>query len=556
MVRISTIYDKTINKRVFLVRGDERYAHSTSTIVSVGNKKSSTAIGYVVPITVNVRRDVGSSKVVVYDNDDVINVIDWSESQVDGLPFDSPSLAWDSEHIIKVEYMGNSQCSPSSATYTIPAEANPDKYDTELTITTLNRLTYPNISQNVVVSVTCEQSNINGETISFYVDNELVDTATVDEGTATISLSLTDVGLHTLKAQFLGSVNHYASSVEQTISCGLIAELTGLPSATVIGGKNYVEGVAYPYGDITGSITSATYIIYGYVGNTRYNLGSGSLDSYGTFRDKQITFNRAYDSIELNVIRSNTTFKSEKYPVQAYNIQSIELEGKSIVADGFYNYIDGSLVANSGTVVNVPVNITVDGSPYGEFRTDESGGFEVPIQANGSGNRSVTASVSTDYASQYVTASFSFEDVLQYWSRIDGEYNQNYTTGNTRVLKLNNGYKLECIDNNNQGIILFPSIGVDENYTVEYDQIMGSGDRTRVQIGMIVYTGQTEWTGKHIKYVRENGIGSLYIGGVLEQQESDTLAEFRFGINLYGGGQKGYKQSYLLIDNFKLKRGA
>lgn len=554
MVRISTIYDKTINKRVFLVRGDERYAHSTSTIVSVGNKKSITAYGFVVPITVNVRRDIGSSKVVVYDNDNVINVIDWSESQVNGLPFDSPSLAWDSEHIIKVKYMGNSQCSPSSATYTIAAEPNPNKYQTSMEFSKLTQLASINTEYTAEVQITTEQLSIDGETITFYLDGETIGSATVDENKASITYSSTNAGKSRISASFVGSTNHYPSQVEAEIGFGLDVQITNtIPTIALRDGSNFDISVK-PFIEEYEEELSYTFRLEAYNPRTSryetiYNQITRSGESFSVFT----YLNEFYLKVRARINFKNKVYYSPEYDLKMYQVIDVLFDEPPIAVNGFLSNITGTLdYTGNADLLSVPIDLT--GAITERIYSDELGGFEIDYWGTGEGNVSITATI--PQRNYPATATINFEDVLQYWSRTNGEYNQSYSAANARVLKLNNGYKLECIDNAKSGVILFPPLSVDDDYTVEYDQIMGSGDRTRVQIGTIVYNGQTEWTGKHIKYVREDGVGSLYIDGVLEQQEPDTLAEFRFGLNLYGGGQKGYKQSYLLIDNFKLKRGA
>lgn len=549
MVRISTIYDTDINKRVFLVRGDERYARSTSVVLSVGEYTSSTALGYIVPITVNVLRDMGSAKVVVYDNDHVINMIDWSENQPTAMTFNSPTLAWGTDHIITVKYMGNEQCSPSSATFTIESKINPNKYQTSLSFNNLTRLTYPNTTYQLRVNATCTELTLDGQDIEFYLDYEKIGTATIENGVATYSYSTTKTGLLNVEAKYNGGQNQYASSVSNTISSGLNVELTGLPSATTVGGTSYVEGVVYPYGDVTGSLSNITYIIYGYVGNSKYNIGSGTFDGYGTFQDKQITLDKAYDSIELNAIKSGKTFKSEKYPIQVYNITDIDFDYNPIVANNFLNTIRGTLQSQGGAINDVPIEVS--GGHIDTVYTDTNGDFTYPLWGEGKGDVTLTFTISTDYASDYVQRQITIEDVMQYWDIQDREYNQEYTSVNARILKLTNGYKIDTIDSTDEGFIRI-WVGSQLNYSVEYDQITGTGNRNRIQVGQVIYQGETEWTGTHIKYVRENGIGSFYINDVLEAQAPDDSLYFMFGVNMVYNS--AWLHSMIIIDKFKLKR--
>ena len=71
MARISIYYDDVEKEQFFMVRGDERYARSTKTLLSIGTP-SLDITSFDVSATVNVLRDTGEGQVVIYDNDDVI----------------------------------------------------------------------------------------------------------------------------------------------------------------------------------------------------------------------------------------------------------------------------------------------------------------------------------------------------------------------------------------------------------------------------------------------------------------------------------------------------
>lgn len=550
MVRISTIYDKTINKRVFLVRGDERYAHSTSTIVSVGNKKSITAYGFVVPITVNVRRDIGSSKVVVYDNDDVINVIDWTENQTEALEFDSTSLAWDSEHIIKVEYRGNSQCSPSSATYTIAAEPNPNKYQTSMEFSKLTQLASINTEYTAEVQITTEQLSIDGETITFYLDGETIGSATVDENKASITYSSTNAGKSKISASFLGSTNHYPSQVEAEIGFGLDVQITNtIPTIALRDGSNFDISVK-PFIEEYEEELSYTFRLEAYNPRTDryetiYNQVTRSGESFSVFT----YLNEFYLKVRARINFKNKVYYSPEYDLKMYQVIDVLFDEPPIAVNGFLSNITGTLdYTGNADLLSVPIDLT--GAITERIYSDELGGFEIDYWGTGNGNVSITATI--PQRNYPATATINFEDVLQYWSRTDGEYNQDYDSFNTRILKLNNGYKIECIDNTNPGVIVI-NVGLDVNYTVEFDCIINYGGHNRVQIGSVVHSQTTPyWQGNTLKYIRNNGIGSLYVNDELIQQNPDESDLFLLGLNI----TSGKTNSNITIDNFKLKRGA
>ena len=112
MVRLSIFHDKDINEQVFMVRGDERYARSTSTVMEL-REVSLQSEYFLQDIFVNVLRDVGNAGLVVYDNGVPIYTMNTWQSTDTGRVITLPALAYDSEHNLRVKYIGNGQCSPS-----------------------------------------------------------------------------------------------------------------------------------------------------------------------------------------------------------------------------------------------------------------------------------------------------------------------------------------------------------------------------------------------------------------------------------------------------------
>ena len=154
MVRLSTVYDSELKEQVFKLRGDEDYARTTKTLLKLGNVTLD-SFSFDLDISVDVLRDRGDSKILVYDNDILMplyenNVlvgesIDWS-SQDTAKTLQLKGLDYDVQHNIVAKYMGNNKCSPSnSITQTITRE---DTYRTEsiLTLTNATQQFNPNAS--------------------------------------------------------------------------------------------------------------------------------------------------------------------------------------------------------------------------------------------------------------------------------------------------------------------------------------------------------------------------------------------------------------------------
>jgi len=238
MARVSVVYDKDIKEQVFMVRGDERYTHSTKTVIELRDIVEEDDYGYVQELFVNVYRDIGEANLIVYDNDVVINVIDdWSSTDT-GRVIELPQITYEGEHNIKVKYMGNNQCSPSMSNLIhIDSKENPNKEDIPLHITAS---AYTDINSTISCDVYFEDrpASSYGKEIKVYFDDELKGTATIDSSTGNAHVEF-NTGLTprlaTIKAVFGGSLFMNAKTVSKTVSVGYKLEVVSAPQALVTG---------------------------------------------------------------------------------------------------------------------------------------------------------------------------------------------------------------------------------------------------------------------------------------------------------------------------------
>ena len=116
MARVSIYYDSVEKEQFFMVRGDERYARATKTILELGTQTippSGTTFSQ--ELIVDVLHDKGDGKIVVYDNDDTVYVIeDWSSSDT-ARTIQLTDLNYEVEHNFNATYIGNNQCQGSSS---------------------------------------------------------------------------------------------------------------------------------------------------------------------------------------------------------------------------------------------------------------------------------------------------------------------------------------------------------------------------------------------------------------------------------------------------------
>lgn len=255
MVRISTKYDNTIvnNKevgKVFMIRGDEGYARTTDMIFNTitDNTSADSIQGYKVAFCYDVLRDVGSSTVILYDNDIVLKEFDWSSDngmQYIGTTNDhtviDPTtclyLPYDEEHNLWMKYNGN--------TNSLYSKSKPVKVYCDLPLEFYTNITYDNINLSGD-DITFDLSlTIHGEvtsatyhkSIELYLDDELVDTVTTgsDSNVANCELNGITRGHHIITAIVVGDEDIYTATKSYEFDAGYDISIVSYPNPFING---------------------------------------------------------------------------------------------------------------------------------------------------------------------------------------------------------------------------------------------------------------------------------------------------------------------------------
>lgn len=230
MVRCSIFYDKNLKEQLFMVRGDERYARSTKTTMTIGTPTLHSA-NFDLPITVNVFRDVDGASLIVYDNDDPLITIDDWQSTDSGRTITLNGLGYDADHNIYVRYIGNGKCSPSSSKTELINITNPYVFDATLDVT-VPPIVEGSIS-DISITLSNDESatyNENQELLIYYDGNQIATETTDEYGEATTSVSnVGAIGLHELKIVFEGSLNLIPVTKTIPISVGYQLQVTDYP---------------------------------------------------------------------------------------------------------------------------------------------------------------------------------------------------------------------------------------------------------------------------------------------------------------------------------------
>ena len=472
MVRLSIFHDKDINEQVFMVRGDERYARSTSTVMELRDVSLQSEY-FLQDIFVNVLRDVGNAGLVVYDNDVPIYTMNTWQSTDTGRVITLPALAYDSEHNLRVKYIGNGQCSPSMSKSETVNITNPYYFDSSLTITV------PPI-QSEYVTVTLTLSNTEStewsanQPLEVYYDNTLIDTATTNnQGVATTTVTVGNIGLHELKVVYKGS-NHLTNCTETVpISVGRKAEFISYPLVGV-----HMQDATFKVkltDFLDNPIANENMVIRSHFNGESYVFGYGQTDSQGL-----ITITGTIDNTKCDGTFSVVAYNIEDTSIS--NVRIVTVNSLSVDYSAPRLYYNENLIisANIGeNIEGVPVRFIQDGTTT-EISTNTYGIATKSIRGTGT-QRTRQFKVTCGNQESDVT---TMSDYLAYLSKVNEDIQKGtYAIPYGSLLNLQSIFRL---DSGSQGFALLNfNIGsINFNYSFVIEGIVSSSN---ISIGIGTY---------------------------------------------------------------------
>lgn len=466
MVRVSTVYDKDIKEQVFMIRGDERYARSTKTVIELRSIVEEDTFGYIQEIFVNVFRDVGEGSLTVYDNDVVITVIDdWSSTDT-GRVIQLPQLAYESEHNIRVKYMGNGRCSPSMSNLIhIDSKENPNKHNIPLLMNT----TFVSFDEHETIPVQVYfegyPSEYDNKEIKIYYDDEYIDTVPISplNGEARINIDCGTNGLHKVKAVFEGTLLMNAKSVTTDIGVGYNLAITSAPRVLITGDTVTFKVKLTDYFNtpkegksIVATVHDTGNVLIGASGQTG---SDGRVTLTGT-----VPANVGDGTIDFK--HSNKVLNFIKLP--SANITSFTLNS---AIPRLYINEENVLSASIGqSKRGIPItfkDVTWD-TPTERILTDDNGIATKTIKGRGIETQEWIASVG------HISERLKLPDYYQYWERSENVQIGDYTlSSGASLLKLPNYFKLYAASGR---ITLTIDVPNNVLYTLEIQDVYASAE--------------------------------------------------------------------------------
>lgn len=559
MAQLNTIYDKDLKEKIFILKGEERYARTTDCILEEITHESGADVDpetgrridwnhyidyMLLEFRIDVLRDIGASYVTLYDNDEVIGVYDFDTNShhIDFKYEDAEHdnrlrFTYDVEHNVYAKYMGNKNCLKSKSKMYTFKEDTPQAYVSSITYTGLNSF-YNGGTTSISFSATLVgEEGYASKTLKVYDGSTFKGSFTTgNDGSASVTITGLSNGSHNIRTVFEGDEYLSASEYTQGVSIGYIIKVPKYPSY-VLNNEDVVYTVFvtdyfnYPVSNVSVHTTTNE----GTVGSS---VTTGS-DGFATVTIPNSSFNTfVQDGLLVYGCESDDGSSSRGVMTSWYNNASVTLTARdSIISSNISTLL-------TGRVSNVNKSVTVglssnkkQGTDY--ISTSDDGSFSYfPYTGEGLGDTIITASITGS------SGTTNIEDVLQYWENKGRMYNINYTTTAGTVTKQSNGWRFDSVNNDTYSAC---SVSLNEdweniNSSVEFKVMEVSG------VNEIIRTSTTVSVGDifRIEKYTDSNECKIYKNGQLIDTFSTVFVQ-----SIIFFGSNG---CYMVLDKIKQKR--
>lgn len=313
MLNISTEYDKKVGK-VFVVRGEEGYAKTTDTTFDIitDNTSNNSIEGYKVGFKYNVLRDVGSSKIVLYDDDTALAEFDWdsddSETYVGVLsdhttidPSTCVYLTYGVEHNLFMRYKGNTNCMKSRSRTVKVYEPIPQEFKSSIEFSDIT-ISNHTINLDLVLLVNNQETSAtHNQSIEVFVDDVsygLFKTG-ANSNHAIATLEDIEYGSHNITVNLMAneSINDAINSTE--VSVGYSVEILKYPYPFITGTRNIVR---VQVSDMLGEPVVGEEVVFGSYSADTDDEGIATLDVRSITSDTYRAYCNGYSSDSIDVV--------------------------------------------------------------------------------------------------------------------------------------------------------------------------------------------------------------------------------------------------------------
>lgn len=404
MVRLSTVYDKDINKKVFVARGDESYARTTNCelIISPYMIWTDEIRGMrISSATINLYRTFGPAQLTLYDGE--IPIETWHiASATTTKEVTDIYLSYDVTHELWAKYEPlDHQCLPSKSKKVELYEPIPYELKMNFDMLTFDGQIDVGSSVSIYAQLAQNGSFPTGKqaTIMVYVDGDYVKSVT-STGNSNFNISDISEGKHTVRLEITNTNDWYGTVAEFTVMVGYKLEWISYPAQFLNGSSNQIEIHVRNYNDELIATNYDPVSIFKKGSNEMLeNLGyAAQTDGVAVITVENIPSTGEYYA-------SYHGSKSETKIFALYNPDGLTLVPTSLMMGvGDTNVL--SVTLNDGRD-NVPVTFEINGNKTNVLSV--SGKAEYNYVGSAVGNVSVKATVGE------VSESLLIQDVIAYW---------------------------------------------------------------------------------------------------------------------------------------------
>ena len=409
-----------------MIRGDEAYATSTDTLLTLVTDSSQTPSpkGEKVGFKYNVLRDVGESTVSLYDGEELLDVFDWDDDTGEQTIAVNNGyyLSYGEEHELYMRYNGNSHCLKSKSKIINFKKNIPSSLQTTITFsnTSLSSNTYSftlalkvgGISTGACVS----------QPIYIYVDGDEAKTVTTGSGGVVSDSVTVPFGVHTVQAVLhpTDSINEASESI--TVVNGFKVQIIEAPSYFVNGVDNIVKVLVTNTNDVPQNNKTVTF--NGATQTTNSNGIATFTVTNITSGEHSAVYDTNYsDTIDVVLYEPQLTLTAPKN-----NMVALE-DTTTVTAKLNEPYKD--------------IPISIDGTTY---YTNNDGEVSIEVEASNQ-DQTITASVGNE------SKSITIETVVLYKgipssSNVDTSSSVRIMPSSVNETEVSNGYRLETTGSN------------------------------------------------------------------------------------------------------------
>lgn len=551
MAQLNTIYDKDLKEKIFILKGEERYARTTDCILEEITHESgdvdpetgrridwNTHIDYMLlEFRIDVLRDIGASYVTLYDNDEVIGVYDFDTNShyIDFKYEDAEHdnrlrFTYDVEHNVYAKYMGNKNCLKSKSKMYTFKEDTPQAYVSSITYTGLNSFYNGGTTSISFTATLVGEEGYASKTLKVYDGSTFKGSFTTgSDGSASVTITGLSNGSHNIRTVFEGDEYLTASEYTQAVSIGYTIEITDYPSYVLNSQNLQYKILAKDYNNNPVSNLSVhTITNEGTVGSS---VTTGS-DGIATLTIPNSSFNTfVQDGLLVYGCESDDGSSSRGVMTSWYNNASVTLTARdSIISSNISTVLTGR-VSNVNKPVTVELSSNKKQGTTDIISTSNYGGFSYPYTGEGLGDTIITASITGS------SRTANIEDVLQYWNSGGVKYNINYNAQQGSITSVSNGWGIRSSTVTNRAIIFLNPSVTPSSLSFKVVDVYN--------VNNLFYKSITLSPGDLIRIDKENDT-KIYKNGTLVQTMPTVYSE---AIIVDGGNL-----CYMTIDELKYKR--